>query len=273
MAEFSLEPCGFKTLDSKTLKPLRVYRLVSTGKVMLSVWSGNGFTHVPALEGGFSGSLFFGAPAAWEQDALIVAGSPCDVEAVNPSAPIGGDLIRGRVEPGRPAVKVGLGARGGHKYILVKASGEISVMMGDTQWGVSLEEDLGDDLDVFGAASGEKVWFYVQDKAYVYVLEDETGLEIDGVSNVYRAGDIIEVFSRGFHVLTASKPVVVTVPLPDHRYDDWAAVLVSARDLAVSHRVPEPPSEEKDWWLTMATGAGALAALLLAVLIWRRRRS
>jgi len=61
-ADFQLEANEYRQL---TFAPLAVYRLTSTGNLMLQLWTG-GSLFYPAVEGGFVGRLFYGAALVTE---------------------------------------------------------------------------------------------------------------------------------------------------------------------------------------------------------------
>jgi len=282
LESFTLEPYSYKLLDYRLLKPHRSYRLVSTGRIMLSAWKGQGGNHAPALEGGFSGKTFFAAPGIVDLGVIIIMGSG-EAKAI-----AWGDMpqvyVSGRISPGKPLVKIGLPGRGSLSYTIVQASsGELSVIAGDFSelCGIDVAY-IGGDVDVFGCASNETVWLYVPEKGdavgVVFIPFNDTLLEVDGGFSRHGADETI-MLGPGYHQVKPSKPVIIVVTYPScwglgkwgsPGSVDWGAALPFPRDLEAVHEVPSLPRKGLPT-LYVAAALAIIVALLVAALIIRKK--
>lgn len=256
------------SIGRASLKPGAVYRVASTGRIMFSVWSRDGFTLSPSSTGGFIGRRFYGNLARAgvfiffaHEESLVKAYeyNPLGVMAPRPT-------IERRLKPGehywerfRPPVS-----------LFIESSGDISVLCGDTHVDNMEPRFVGDDISVIGVKADQKLNFYAPAEAVVFAPKDLKAL-IDG-EEVSIPKDGFYVLGPGHHDLKANSTVILQIvgagwgfpPV----FNDFGSILPSLQDVEASYTVPEPPA--RDFAIYYALGGLGGAASLITLIMYRR---
>lgn len=247
-----------------------VYRVVSTGNIMISTWTGNAITFLPSATGGFVGRIFFGAPIAWFAGSIMVfAYEDSSIRAIDLASPAWFMALW-------PTVKRDLKA-GRYFYqktedrrLLIESTGDISVLCGDTQDGDD-PKWFGDDIAIAATRPNQEFHFYAPTKAIIFAYKD-TSATIDGYSWYIPKDTFIEL-GPGYHTLKADETLIIQVVgtgIVPPGFDDWGSCLLAPQDVEVSHTVPKPP--QRDFTVYPIIGGPIVAAALLTAFIWVKRR-
>lgn len=276
-ADFSLKANEYRQLS---FTPLAVYRLTSTGNVMVQSWTG-GSIFFPAAQGGFSGKLFYGAAMVkelWTTGAMppayFVTG-PVDAKAriidleltkefstanvvagVNNSLKI--DTSHIAVESDKPVTL--MFANGGVAYAGVKAGETIEVYM-----------PTGRDALLMG-------------DAYIFA-EQGTTVTLDDTKIRVSADEMLPL-QPGMHRIAADRNAVIQVvhwymyvwaytraiDAPNNGIANFASCVPSVQAMSLTYESmqlkPVLGGETPPWLYALA----AVPILLVAVWLLRKRR-
>ncbi len=271
--------------------PLEVYRLVSTGRVMLqtfflggwyAAWLFGGTCYYPAVKGSFQGKVFYGGafdPAyIWHTfiagELLVPSGQEANVKVSD-------------VQNRREALKGTVPAQGElavypkAAHIIVEADQPVIVMVRNTglaQGGLKAGQTAYLDIPSGGNFSGE---------AYLFACK-ETTVTLDDV-NLKLAADEYLPLRGGLHKLSASENVVFQVAnwpaasdiqwtyagrIPSFmRLSDYGACIPSVQTLDLTYEDLElKPLIGQELPLTyIAAGAAVALAVIVTAFAFRRR--
>jgi len=255
------------------LKPLAVYRVVSTGNVMVQTFTteANRARTVicPAVEGGFWGRRFQGSGSGdiWRygggaySDRLFIFTGLDDAKLAffnlefkrkmgEETLPGGGNLsLDLRVD-----------------HVRVEADKPILMMFKSDE----SQDECG--LAAAGLKGGQRALIYVpKGETYIFT-EEESTVTVDDVQNRLPADGILPLWS-GLHTVSASKNVVIQVMnlAPTQGFGTFGACLPSVQSLSISNDVKLKPVEEELPLTLIAGGAGVVAVAIVALLAVRRR--
>jgi len=285
------------------LRPDSVYRLVSTGRVMVAGVSRESFMYAPSATGGFIGKTFYGFLGGvgggdkWigtRQSFIVIALENCEVNVYNLNRPGWQIALQG------PDIKKTL--RAGEYWFdttfllqaptRIDSTGKIIVIYGagGYGWGVSfaqpvtIPEYLGDDVKQIVVRAGEEFKFYAPTSAVVFSHED-ADVMIDGSALTMDADDY-QVILGGMHTVQATGPLTVEV-LSDanffvtgigswdfqRRLDSWATYLISTRFLEVTYQAPPTAGSITELLIYIAPIVAIPIIIVAVVVVWRRRRA
>jgi len=287
------------------LSPGSVYRLVSTGRVMVAGTSRESFMYAPSATGGFIGKTFYGFTGGIPSDKgmgtrqsfIVIALENCEVSVYNLNRPGWQIVLQG------PDVKKSL--RVGEYWFdtsfliqtptRIDSTGKITVILGagGYGWGIAVEkaitipEYLGDDVKTMVVKTGEEFKFYAPTSAVVFSHED-ADVMIDG-STLTMDADDYQVILGGMHTVQSTGPLTVEVlsdaninyfsvyvpPLPSfqRRFDSWAMYLVSTRFLEVTYQPPPPAGNITELLIYIAPLIAIPVIIAAVIVVWRRRRT
>jgi len=274
----------------------RVYRVTSSGRILVAGLALETFKYLPSLAGGFVGRHFMGmlpyAGSGAKESLMVVAVQDSDVGIYDLTKPgwsiaLSGPDVRRSLRAGEQWF-IHLDAQ---KPIRVEGTGDITVLIatGGPRWGtppadnVTTPENIGDDVSLIGARPGETLSFYAPTEAVIFAAGDGVG-EIDGVP-VSLERDRFYTAGSGVHTVSAEVPVIVEVlgwadtweawgGRLAHGYDNWGSYLLSVQGLAVSYPEPPPLGGLGELLPFIALGVAVpIAAAATALFIRRRRRT
>jgi len=279
-----------------------VYRLVSTGRVLVGAFTTESFLSLPAATGGFVGRAFYGIlagnqwgePSRTDRESLVVlAEEGSDISVYDVRRPGIQIALSG------PDVKRSLAA--GELWfnstlfseipVRIDSTGNISVLMGNGGWhwgtlhltGLHLSvspEQMGDAVAFVGARAGQRFSFYAPTEAIIFAPTDLL-VEIDGEPYTLREDDHITLPS-GVHTIRPDHPVIVEVlgatsissDMSLVRrytvYDSWGGYLISPQMLDLAYPAP-PPLGGMGELVVYVGGAAAVVVVLAALMALRRR--
>jgi len=196
-----------------------VYLVHATGDVSLTSNAANGFTAVPARTGADVGTEFSFGIRPYSTGAFAVFGYD-DASVTVTNAQTGAVVFTGTVGAGQVTYQNGLGDA---KYRLT-STGRVGVFAGSTEGGNALR-DLGDDVTfTIGDHGREFVVHSLSQGAFVFALEHDTHVTINGTGYVLEAGQFGDLPSDVLWRITSDKPVVVEA-IGGNGLNDWYAAL------------------------------------------------
>jgi len=292
VSQFRLGANQFREMG---FSPMAVYRLESTGNVMLqsfTMWTSArlglpGTCFYPSVRGGFVGRLFYGGAGATElwppfaPPTFVMTGLE------------GSEVTIMDLENRRKYLDAELPALGN-----LSKQTDLSHMVVESQKPIVLMME-GNGVGYTGLAAGETGYFYMPlnepyleavpsgnivgsaGEAYLYAAE-ETVVTIDDLT-VRLSRDSILPLRHGFHVITADRNVVIQLinyPWQSYpprepsiaRFSDFATCIPSVQAMSIRSPDLNPPSvagEELPWTYL---AAAVIPVVVIAALAARRRR-
>ena len=244
----------------RLLPSRRVYHIVSTGKIMVSSWTGNSLTTIPSTTGRFVGRRFFGVTIAWERDSYaLFAYEDSNVKVYDLET--GEQYAEHNLSKGEYLYQGGIGT----KHLLFESTGDISVLCGDTEGGDEIEW-MGDDITFAGGKDGKEFWIYAVwgVPGAVIIAWTDTEVKVNGTLYRLKADQYIKLKPQSFYHIVANKEIFVEILGLDGTWNDWGTYLISYPWVTGG----SPPAEELPIWVYVAAGGGVIAAALIV----RRRR-
>jgi len=271
-----------------------VYRVASTGRVMVAGMSDTTFKYLPSLTGGFVGRHFMGTvggnTAAGDKMSLyVVAQEDAEVSVYDTTKPGSLSALTG------PDVKKTL--RAGESWynttikcatpIRIDSTGNITVLIGKGRqwWGIgyglatgetipavafAYPEAMGDDISALGARAGEALSFYAPTQAVIFATQDMS-IEIDGVTTTMTKDEYLTVLA-GIHTVRGTAPVIVEVlGRSPYGWVSWGGYLVSQQAMSVLY--PEPPPLGSLTEIIAGIGAAVAVVVAVVVVLLLRRRA
>ncbi|MDH5440598.1 MAG: hypothetical protein OEZ48_17805 [Candidatus Bathyarchaeota archaeon] len=275
-----------------------VYRVVSTGRILVVGLSSEAFTYVPSLTGGFVGRHFYCVVAPdWagrgeKSSLVVVAHEDADVSVYDLGRPswhiqlLGSDLTE-NLKSGEMWYNETILAK---TPLRIESTGDISVLVGNggAWWGADpnitahMPQNIGDDISFTGVGPGRELQFYAPTKAVLFATKDSL-VSLDGVVVSIKQDEPLTVLG-GIHIIQPNAPIIVEVLGeggwdPDYEaefgrqptgYESWGSYLISAQSLEVNYPQPPPLTGISELIPFIAVGI-AVPAALIALLVWRRR--
>ncbi|MFB0504082.1 MAG: hypothetical protein ACETWE_09630 [Candidatus Bathyarchaeia archaeon] len=275
-----------------SLKEGRVYRVVSTGRILVSGLDMECFSYLPSVTGGFVGRHFVGSLLSIGRESfMVVAMQDCEVHIWDLKRPAWHMGLFG------PDLKKSLRAGeywfdssiAGQTPLRIDSTGDTSVLMGagGANWGdpplgnLSVPENLGDDVSFIGMKPGETLGFFAPTQAVIFSAADGF-VTIDGIP-VDMEEDEYRIVLHGIHTITGNIPILVEVlgsantwaswdPHIRYGYDNWCSYLVSVQSLEVAY----PPAPSIGGFIEvvpfLAIGISVCIIVAAAFLFMKRRR-
>jgi len=269
-----------------------VYRISSTGRILVVGISDECFTYLPSLTGGFVGKHFLGTVLGQTQEQgresiLVVAHEDADVSVYDTTRP--GWLIALQGADVEKSLRSGehwfdSTMRGGIP-VRIESTGEISVLMGkgvgggwSAETNTSFIENLGDDMSVAGVRAGETFGFYVPTSAIVFATQDST-VEIDDMPIAMRQDEYHKLLP-GQHKVRGNAPIIVEVlgegtasPVGSGTtWCSWGGYLVSPQGLEVTYPEPAPIGGLGELIPYIAVGVAVPIIVIIAAIVIRKKR-
>ncbi|MEM2904832.1 MAG: hypothetical protein QW587_03740 [Candidatus Bathyarchaeia archaeon] len=270
LKEYELQANKSAKLD---LSYRSVFRIQSTGRIMVGTWDWSGYTALPSAFGGFRGTRFYATPDASVEGtvALVVTAQEQPVTVAVYDLDSGSKMVEKSLAA-YELWNINKGVRDlAAKRILVEATGQVMVFAAQAG-ATGLLTDIGDDITFFGLKPGVTSTFYVVSKGYVFAPEADTEVRVGAVRLVAKKGSYVEIPSGLIRVTTNATAIVELLALADMGYwgqglYDWATYLVSTRAVTVSY----PPAKGGlRLPLTEIAGVAAIAVVVAAVAALRR---
>jgi len=278
------------------LEPWSVYRVESTGNIMVYGTSMDSMTYVPSLTGGYVGRDFIATRAGslWagdKQSFIVVALEDARVSLYDMRKPAGSAAdVTLEVKKGEMAFDTSIQVS---VPLRVKSTGDITLLVGGNEWGWGatwskdqgfvIPEYISEDVTLLGAKEGQEIGFYAPYRAVLFASGD-TEVEINGIPREMRRDDFITLASGTYIVKPSSAPVVVEImgdtnvcalswgPYITKGFDDWGAYLISP-DVLYKTYAPIEEGGGVDIFLYAGAGAAAAAVAVVLVVLMRRKRA
>jgi len=284
----------------------KVYRVLSTGRIMISTVCRECFAYGPSATGGFIGRSFYGVMSGvggsdtWAgsyQSFVVIAQEDCEISAYSLLKPelqrgLGPDLAKS-LEAG----EVFLDASFDQQIPLrIDSTGDIMVIFGrgDYAWGLPEAKpvlspgNLGDDVSMIPLEADREAIFFAPTGAVIFAPQS-LDIVIDGALISMKA-DEYRALMGGSHTIQSSAPVIVEV-LSDantrvgvghgveeswanvhYRFDNWATYLTPIQTLEVTYPPPPPAGSLAELYTYVGAGVSAAVIAVVAVIFVRRRK-
>jgi len=238
------------------LKPRQVYRVVSTGRLMIEHATIYGATidSVPSFTGGFIGYTF-PATIAFGGSLIILSQEDSTVKVHEITA--GGLSLNPRFEK-----QLRLGENMSVPWgnpVIIRSTGRVLV------------ERNGVGIAFMGLRAGEDAWVFIPDGGGVIFASAPTRIVVDErVAILQRDG--IDSVQPGLHRIATNSTVLLEL-LGGFPVTQYAAYIVSPRGLEVDYpSPPEFPEARETPIHYYVAGVAALGSILIALLLVLRRR-
>lgn len=254
-----------------------VFKLTSTGEIIVSSVALGALIYVPALTGGYVGRSFW-APnhATYRQTGrsavlVIVPLEPAKVTIYrrdDMSVIAEREFTESDVSE-RTYWYLSLGI--GRFDTLIQSTGDITVLIAQT-----LQEDspdfIGDGITFLGSRPNQEVRFFTPSMAVVFSPEDQTAW-IDGQQKALKRDQFV-VLGSGVHSVKGTGHLIVQVIAPGAQgFQKWGHYLIEPADIDASY--PDVPELfQKGIPVLLYAGVGVLAVVIAAVafMFLRRRK-
>ena len=270
---------------------LKVYRVVSTGRILIAALATNSFLYLPCLTGGFVGKQFLAVRGDF-YTTISVALDDAEIVFYDVKRPGWHKTLFG------PDLKLGLSAGEWHNIsdirtpMRIDSTGNISILIGDGGgwYGSGTEafypEHMGDDMSLVVVRPGQKFGFFVPTEALLFAHEEST-IDID-VAKVKAKKDEYFRLAQGVHVVKADAPITIEILghgweregskllggdyLPNilQQYDNYASYLVSYQGFRENY--PEPPTAGGLTEIMPYLAISLVITMFLVVAIFIRKR-
>jgi len=285
-----------------TLISGEVYRVVSTGRIMLASICRECFAIAPSATGGFIGKYFYGMMTGarpgtdvWVgsyQSFVVVAQEDCEVSVYSLLKPelqrgLGPDLAR-TLEAGEVFFDTSFDQQ---TPLRIDSTGDIIVLFGrgGYAWGttntraVMYPENVGDDVSCIAVEADREVSFFAPTGAVIFAPQN-LDIVIDGAL-ISMKSDEYMVLMGGSHIIQSSAPVIVEVlsdsntlqtaegGYVENRFDSWATYLTPTQTLEVTYPPPPPAGSLAELYTYVGAGVSAAVIAVVALLLLRRRKT
>jgi len=272
-----------------------VYRLVSTGRIMITTVGRDSFAYAPSATGGFIGRSFYGLMTGhWGtyQSFVVIAQEDCEVSAYNLLKPEWQRALGTDFKETVSAGEVLFDTSFGHQTPLrIDSTGDVIVLfgVGYDWWGttftraVTSPENVGDDVSNIAVEADRKVSFFAPRGAVIFAPQS-LNMAIDGTL-ISMEADEYRVLLGGSHTIQASAPVIVEVlsdantyntgegGYVENRFDSWATYLTPTQTLEVIYPSSPPVGTLTELHTYIGAGVSVVVIAVVALIFVRRRRA
>jgi hypothetical protein len=283
----------------------KVYRVVSTGRIMIASIGVGSFTYAPSATGGFIGKSFYGlmtgggAPAGSDifagsfQSFMVMAQEDSEVSAYSLlkaewQRALGPDLKK-TLKAGEVLFDTSFDIQ---TPLRIESTGDIMVLFGRGCWGwgatftsaITSPENIGDDVSNIAVDADTEVSFFAPTGAVIFAPQS-LSIVIDEAIISMKA-DEYRVLMGGLHTIQSSAPVIVEVLSEansehsgaieqgyiENRFDNWATYLTATQTLEVTYPPPPPVGTLTELYTYIGAGVSAAVIAVVALVILRRRK-
>lgn len=293
------------TFGKIPLQPWKVYRVTSTGNILIGGLSTESLVQLPSATGGFIGKTFYGLLTGYHhtvagrtdtQGLAIVANEDCELKVYDLTKEDWQITLMGPESKANPKKdQLFWNANLSSSVPLrIDSSSDVSVLLakGGLQWGAPIgyppinfigrPDNIGDDITIAGARAGQTLGFYATTQAVIFAPDSLT-ITVDNVPLTMEK-DTFMILPTGVHKITSNKPVIVEIlsstssftigitdwPTYDSIYESYGTYLVSLQGL---ERTYPTPAGVGGFGLLIFIGAGvAVAVIVVAIFFVMRRR-
>jgi len=290
VGEVDVQANSFKSVP---LTSGEVYRVTSTGRILIEGAAMETFKYLPSLTGGFVGQHFEGtvqnvAASGNFVSMMVIAQEESEVSIYDMSKPswlisLSGPDLKKRLAAGESWF---ISSTLAGKPVRIESTGDVTVLMGRGGWywgtpgqlNITLPYNLGDDISFIGATPGQTLSFYAPTEAIIFATQD-VSITIDGVPTMMKKDERQNIFS-GQHTVSANATVIVEIlgsaniwSAAHQRigFDNWGTYIMPSQGLRVSYAPPPPIGGLGELVIYISVGA-AVTVMILALLLFRRRK-
>ena len=220
------------------LEAWSVYRVISTGRIMIGGLSTESFVQLPSATGGFVGRAFYGSlpghihsePGRTDKQSWIVLAeengeiSVYDMRKPEWQISLSGPEFKKNVEENKllfcSAENTSYTtAKTGTIYssvpLRIDSTCDASILLGKggyhwgTNWLLTEPELMGDDLSIAGARAGETFSFYAPTRAVLFAPQSLT-ITVDDLLVSLREDEYLDLYA-GVHKIMSDGPVIVEI--------------------------------------------------------------
>jgi len=269
-----------------------VYRVVSTGRIMVANWIASSYTVLPSILGGYRGTRFYTKESAQtggfenQQVVLLLMGQSqaADVKILDP---LGQVYAEKSVQPTELCLVEGKSVPFMGKNTMVISSSPIIAFSGNmnhTEGNVFT--NMRDGVAIFGIRPNEPTTFLVIAGGVVFSPEANARVTAGTLIIDIKKGGYASLPS-GVITLMANTTLIVevwTLPITlksasamgfyePYTTENWVAYLITPRTVTMDY--PPPKAVEEGAWPTpVSLGAAAVLviALVIVLVLWKRPR-
>ncbi|MCS7105337.1 MAG: hypothetical protein NZ954_07215 [Thermofilaceae archaeon] len=255
-----------------------VFKLSTTGEVIVGSVALGALVYVPALTGGYVGRTFW-APnhATYRQEgrsAVIIvvpleAGKVTVFKRDDMSVVAEQEFTESDVL-GNNFWFLPLGI--GRFDLLIQSTGDITVLVAQTLTEVR-PEFIGDGIAFLGSRPNQEVKFYTPSMAVVFSPEDQVAF-INGEQKELKKDQFV-ILGSGVHSVKGSRYLIIQVVAPGAQgFQKWGHYLIEALDIGATYPdVPELFERGVPIMLYAGIGAVVVIVALIAFLVLKRRKA
>jgi hypothetical protein len=287
---------AFSMIRTQPMPPWNVYRVTSTGNIMVYLAGLNSMVFVPPVTGGYVGRSFMATRPGniWlgdKQSFIVVALEDAKIEFYDMRKPADSSADRTiEVKRNEMAFDTYFGA---NVPIRVKSTGNITLLVGGNVqgWGSAwttqamAPQNIASDITFLGARAGQEVGFYAPYQAVIFATGD-TDVEVNDIPRSMKADEFITLPSGMYVVKPSSAPVIIEVlantnviaytgtgeqARPQKGFDNWGAYLIAPQVLYKSYQVAEEGGG-LGLFLYIGIAVAALVIVVFMLLVLRKRR-
>jgi hypothetical protein len=254
-----------------------VFKLTSTGEVIVGSVALGALVQVPALTGGYVGKTFW-APvhATYRQPgrtaALVIV--PLEPGKVTVYKREDMSVVAEReftdsdvAQKNYWFLKLGIG----RFDLLVKSTGDITVLIAQTLTEES-PDFIGDGIAFLGSRPNQEVRFFTPSTAIVFSPEDQTAI-IDGETRTLKRDQFV-ILGSGVHSVKGSGHLIIQIVAPGAQgFQKWGHYLIEPADIDASYSdVPELFERGMPITTYIGIAVAVVAVGVVAFLFVRRRK-
>jgi len=287
-----------KTVKANTTRTLRlvsrkVYRAISTGRILLGVWSQHTVKAVPSPMGGFKGTYFFviqdanthGAPQ-WSAMFIINQEKPSHVKIIKIGT--GAVLTEKDLNPRELWFVTSHDVDFMTVPVMVTSTNNIILISGNVYSMSPIPVNMWNDVTVIGIRPNDPTTIYVISSAVAFSPEATAKVTVGGISTTIPKGRFLEL-PGGLITITSNATLIVEIiSMPTTTFpstgepqtievlalDSWGTYLPTAEGVKLTY--PKPVVKEEGGMDMLLYGAAAAVAVIVvvgAIFVWKRRSS
>ena len=265
------------------LHPSRIYRITSTGRIMVSTWSPSTLTVLPSPMGGYMGTFFFANPDVTERpyhgSAIILAVAqekPSKIQIIDMST---GSKVKEKQISSRGMWFISREeADLTGKKVKVTGSAPLLVYAGAT----SITSDLPDTIDFLshgiffiGIHPDTPTTLYIPSRGIIFSPDSNAEVKVNGIPFRIKKGSYKDI-PVGKVTLNSNATLIVEVISNPETVDYmkcFGSYLPSSRTIEITYPPPkaEKPSEGGFNIILYAGVAAAVAIAAVAVIVFKRK--
>ncbi|MEM2906272.1 MAG: hypothetical protein QW587_11155 [Candidatus Bathyarchaeia archaeon] len=278
------------TTRTVTLSHRQLYRVVSTGRVMVATWSRFTVKAVPAPMGGFRGTYFFvwqdantGMDSEPQRSALFIVNQEKASHVKVADMANDQTMIEKDLSPRSLWFLTSKEVDFVNKPVMVKSTGEITVLSGSVYAPSPVPVNMDPDVMMVGVRADEPTTLYAISRAVAFSPKAAARVTVGGFEVTIPKGRYAEL-PKGLITVSSNATLVVELisqpattfpdrgepqPLEVTALNSWGVYLLPAEGVEVAY---PPPKAAAGLDLTLYGAVAGAAAIAAIAALWARKR-